>query len=526
MNVIPVPAQVFADPSVTFTLRPDATIRSDSAFLGEYLAEFLRRSTGYALPVVDRLDAAIELALTHAADRPDAGDRPDTSDRPDASDRPPAGDGPTPSPAAIGNTRSDISDISDFPDESYTVEVTAERVTIRGRTEAGLFYGVQTLLQLMPSSVDAHTVQDGPWTVPGGRIADRPRYAYRGAMLDVSRHFFGVEVLKRFVDRLSRYKMNVLHLHLSDDQGWRIAVDAWPRLATVGGASQVGGGPGGHYTKAQYAELVAYAAARHVTLVPEIDMPGHVNAALTAYPELNRDGVAPPPYTGVEVGFSTLRADLDVTYTFVRQVLEEVVALTPGPYVHIGGDEALSTSPEDYRAFMNRVQPLVTAAGKTVVGWHQIGAADREPGRIAQYWGNLPDPDDDMRAALAQGDRILLTPANRVYLDMKYDAGTRIGLDWAGHITVRTAYDWDPATLLPGRPDIIGIEAPLWTETVETEADIDLLTFPRLPAVAEVAWSPQPARDWPAFRARLATHGPRWTHWGVGFHPDPEIPWP
>jgi N-acetyl-beta-hexosaminidase len=174
---------------------------------------------------------------------------------------------------------------------------------------------------------------------------------------------------------------------------------------------------------------------------------------------------------------------------------------------------------------MHRVQPMVSATGKTVVGWHQIGAAQRVPGRIAQYWGHKPEPDDDLRAALAQGDRILLSPADRVYLDMKYAADTPIGLDWAGYITVRTSYDWDPATLLPGTPSIIGVEAPLWTETVASQADIDLLTFPRLPAIAELAWSPQTERSWDTFRARLAAHGPRWTMRGIGFHPDPEIPW-
>jgi N-acetyl-beta-hexosaminidase len=478
-TVVPVPVSVTPAPGVTFTLRPDAVIACRSAFLGGYLAGLLRPPTGFALPVTDRAEHGIELTLA---------DRPGT------------------------------------PAEAYELEVTAELVSIRAGTEAGLLHGVQTLRQLLPSTVDSATVRSGPWTVPGGRIADHPRYAYRGAMLDVSRHYFGVEVLMRLVEQLSRYKMNFLHLHLSDDQGWRIAVDAWPRLASVGGATQVGGGPGGHYTKAQYAELVAYAAARHVTLVPEIDMPGHVNAALTAYPQLNCDGVAPPAYTGVGVGFSTLCVDKDVTYEFARQVIGEVAALTPGPYVHIGGDEAHSTTAEDYRTFMRRVQPFVTAAGKTVVGWHQIGPTHPEPGRIAQYWGRSDAPDDDLRAALANGDRILLSPCDRVYLDMKYAPDTPIGLDWAGHITARTAYDWDPAALAPGAT-VTGIEAPLWTETVSTVADIDLLTFPRLPAIAEVAWSPQPARDWPGLRRRLAAHGPRWTMQGIGFHPDPEIPW-
>ncbi|MER7276088.1 beta-N-acetylhexosaminidase [Dactylosporangium sp. NPDC000244] len=476
ITVVPVPALV--EPSnATFELRADAAIRSDSASAGAYLAEALRPATGFALPVeAAHPRPAIELRL-----------------------------------------------VEHGSDEGYELVVEADGVVVRARREAGLFYGVQTLLQLLPFTVDAATVQDGPWTVPGGRIADEPRFAYRGAMLDVARHFFGVEVVLRFIDELSRYKINVLHLHLSDDQGWRIAIESWPELARVGGATQVGGAGGGWFSQADYARIVAHAAARHVTVVPEIDLPGHTNAALHAYAQLNDDGVAPAAYTGVDVGFSTLAVGREVTYAFVRDVLAEVAALTPGPWLHIGGDEAQSTSAEDYRTFMARVQPMVTALGKTVVAWHQIGPAAREPGRIAQYWGAKPEPDEDLLAALAQGDRILLSPADRVYLDMRYTAETPIGHDWAGYITTRTAYDWDPDTLLPGPCDIAGIEAPLWTESVATAADIDLLTFPRLPAIAEVAWSPQAARDWSGFRARLAAHGPRWTLRGVAFHPDPTV---
>ncbi|WP_433048704.1 beta-N-acetylhexosaminidase [Dactylosporangium sp. CS-033363] len=472
ITVVPVPARV--EPAdVVFALGPDAVIASDSPGVGALLASALRAATGLALPIVEGgSEAAIALRL--------GGD--------------------------FGG---------DFGDEGYELVVGAEGVVVRARTEAGLFYGVQTLLQLLPAA-------NGPWTVPGGRIVDAPRFGYRGAMLDVSRHFFGVEVVERFIEAISRYKMNVLHLHLSDDQGWRIAIEKWPELATVGGASQVGGGAGGCFSQAEYTRIVEFAAARFVTVVPEIDMPGHTNAALHAYPELNADGVAPAAYTGVDVGFSTLAVGKDVTYDFVRDVLTEVAALTPGPYLHIGGDEAQSTTTEDYLAFLDRVQPIVGELGKTVVGWHQIGPARTVPGRVAQYWGHGPAPDEDVLAAVAQGDRMLLSPADRVYLDMKYTRETPIGLDWAGLVTTRTAYEWDPDRLIPGAA-VLGIEAPLWTETVATTADIDLLTFPRLPAVAELAWSPQASREWDGFRTRLAAHGPRWTAQGIGFHPDPEV---
>ena len=182
-------------------------------------------------------------------------------------------------------------------------------VVLTGRTAAGLFHGVQTLRQLLPPRVEASTVQPGPWTIAGVHITDHPRFAWRGAMLDVARHFFDLGEVKRYIDLLAMYKVNVLHLHLADDQGWRIEIDSWPRLTTYGGSTEVGGGPGGYYTKAQYAELVKYAQDRHIMVVPEIDMPGHTNAALASYAELNCDGVAPPLYTGTSVGFSSLCID-------------------------------------------------------------------------------------------------------------------------------------------------------------------------------------------------------------------------
>lgn len=509
-RVVPAPASVRPVDGASYTLPSDATIQVQAGAapvtdIGHYLAAILRRSTGYALPVTvagGPPTGGISLLLTAADGDPGAA-HDGTGDDGDAED----GDG-------------------DPGDEGCRVDVDEAKVVIRARTPAGLFHGVQTLRQLLPATVESPTVRPGPWEIAGCRIVDRPRFPYRGAMLDVVRHFFDVEVVKRYVDRLALYKINYLHLHLTDDQGWRIAIDAWPRLAEHGGSSQVGGGPGGYYTKAEYRDLVSYAASRYITIVPEIDVPGHTNAALAAYPELNCDGVAPASYTGVDVGFSSLCVDKDVTYTFLRNVVEEVSALTPGPYLHLGGDEADSTPPKDYDAFVNRVQRLVTESGKTVIGWHQLGSADHSPGRIAQYWGT-GEADDEVVAAVRKGAKVLMSPADRAYLDMKYDASTRLGLSWAGFIDVRTAYDWDPGTHLPAVPEssVLGVEAPLWTETVVTPDDLDVMTFPRLPAIAELGWSPRASRDWSDFRIRLAAHGPRWTALGIGFHRSVQVPW-
>jgi hexosaminidase len=262
--------------------------------------------------------------------------------------------------------------------------------------------------------------------------------------------------------------------------------------------------------------------------VPEIDLPGHTNAALSSYAELNCNNTAPPLYTGTGVGFSSLCTTKERTYAFVNDVLGELATLSPGPYLHIGGDEADATPAAKYATFINRVQPLVTAQRKTVVGWHQIGAAavQHSADRVVQYWG-LRNSDALVNTAVSRGARVIMSPANRAYLDMKYTRATRLGLSWAGFVEVQAAYGWDPGTHLRGVPAsaVLGVEAPLWTETIVTEDDIEFMAFPRLPAIAELGWSPWSTHNWDAFRIRLGAHGPRWTHLGINFYRSPQVPW-
>ncbi|MDQ8707357.1 beta-N-acetylhexosaminidase [Streptomyces sp. LHD-70] len=415
--------------------------------------------------------------------------------------------------------------------EGYRLQSGPRSVTITAHKAAGLFRGVQTLRQQLPPTVEKRTKQTGPWRVAGGTVEDAPRFEYRGAMLDVSRHFFTVEQVKRYIDQMAMYKINKLHLHLSDDQGWRIAIDSWPNLTKHGGSTQVGGGPGGFYTKEQYKEIVAYASDRFLEVIPEIDMPGHTNAALSSYAELNCDGVAPPLYTGTEVGFSSLCVPKEVTYDFVDDVVREIAALTPGRYLHIGGDEAHSTSHEDYVTFMERVQPVVAKYGKTVVGWHQLTGAKPAEGAVAQYWGydrtGQAERDQVVNAA-KNGTKLVLSPADRAYLDMKYDAQTPLGLAWAGYVEVDRSYDWDPGAYLDGAPEesILGVEAPLWSETISTSEHIEYMAFPRLPGIAELGWSPASSHDWEAYRLRLAQQGPRWDALGMSYYRSPKVPWP
>lgn len=414
-----------------------------------------------------------------------------------------------------GDIQLSLTEEESLGEEGYELSVTTDSIRLQAKCPAGLYYGIQTLRQFLPTSHMA-TV-----SLPGVSIRDTPRFSWRGAMLDVARHFFGVDDVKRYIDLISHYKMNRLHLHLSDDQGWRLEIKSWPRLTEIGGSTQVGAGKGGYYTQEQYKEIVEYARSRYVTIVPEIDTPGHTNAALASYAELNSSEEAAQLYTDTQVGFSTLWINNEITYKFLDDVIGEIAAITPTPYLHIGGDEARSTPEADYKYFIKRVQEIVASHGKTAVGWSEIGEAELLPGTIAQIW--IPAGYENARR---QGAKMILSPANKIYLDMKYDASTPLGLDWAGLIPVKVSYDWEPGTYMDGleESEVLGIEAPLWTETVQTMKDIEYMAFPRLPGIAELAWSPKGQR-WDEYRQRLATHGKLMEAMGIDFFKSPDVDW-
>jgi hexosaminidase len=409
--------------------------------------------------------------------------------------------------------------------EAYELTVAPDRVSIVGSGPAGLFYGFQTLRQLMPVGGEYEALlfqQPQPFAIPAVHVVDAPRFEWRGAMLDVARHFFGVDDIKRYIDLLALLKMNRLHLHLADDQGWRIEIKSRPALTAIGAATEVGGTPGGFFTQAQFADVVSYAAARFVMIVPEIDMPSHTNAAQSAYPELTCNGTAPAPYTGTAVGFSSLCVDREATYKFIDDVVGELAAISPGPYLHVGGDETKTLTPDQYATFVSRVQQIVDAHGKQMIGWDEIAAVPLLPTTIVQHWRPHTDMD-----RLAHARRLILSPADRAYLDMKYDDQTLLGLHWAGLVPLKQAYDWDPVTLVPGAMGgaVLGIEAPLWTETTAHMRDVEFLAFPRLAAVADVAWAPAKAHDWDLFRGRLGAQAPRWAALGLNFYRDPAVEW-
>jgi hexosaminidase len=493
-RVIPKPISANAT-GKTFLITENTTIVADSSSTGisnvaNYLAENVKSITGLSLNVASKADeGSIILTLGGSS--------------------------------ALG-------------DEGYELQIDEKQLKITANKPAGVFYGIQTLRQIIADRDEKASGNE--WEVATGTITDYPEYAWRGSMLDVARHFFPVEDVKRYIDFLSYYKINILHLHLSDDQGWRIEVKSWPNLTAIGGQSQVGGGKGGFYTQEQYKEIVAYAQSRFITIVPEIDLPGHINAALVSYSSELLPGppikletgekprpVAGQPHTGIEVGFSTLTMKKESTFKFVNDVIREIAAITPGPYFHVGGDEAAVTKKPDYIAFVNRFKEIVNANGKIMIGWEEIAQADLDSTAITQFWHSHAYA----KMAAEKGSRIIFSPSTKVYLDMQYDSTSRIGLNWAAYIEVDSSYQWDPAKLVPGieREQIMGVEAPLWTETVVTMDDIEYLVFPRLPGIAEIGWTPSASRNWDDYKVRLANHAKQWKALGIDFYRSPKIEW-
>jgi len=486
-NLIPFPASIKSGQG-TYTLPSNAAIcvqpdREETHLVGGFLADCLRPATGFELPVISAETAStggILLTIDGAG--------------------------------------------ADLGEEGYELVVETDGITLRAPHPAGLFRGVQTLRQLLPPAIEAHTQQSGPWQIDCVTIHDTPRFGWRGVVLDVARHFFSVAEVKRLIDQMAYYKFNILHIHLTDDQGWRLMIQSWPRLAEYGGTTDFTGGRGGFYTQEEYKQIVEYAGAQYITVIPEVDMPAHTNSALASYDVLNVSGVARPLYTRYEGGSSSLAIHKEVTYQFLEDTLRELAALTPGPYIHIGGDEAHSTDEADYKIFIDRVQKIVQGLGKQCIGWEEISRADLLPDTIVQHWWQAPLAQEAAR----RGHKLILSPASKIYLDIKYDASSLLGLDWTKqYIEVRDAYDWDPASILEGvtEASVLGVEAALWTETIVTVDDLDYMLFPRLPACAEIGWTPREKRDWEDYSLRLANHGGRLAAMGIKFHRSPQVDW-
>ncbi|MEU4428365.1 family 20 glycosylhydrolase [Actinoplanes sp. NPDC024001] len=520
LGLLPKPVSVTETGAPPYTLgrdTPIVAVGAPASAPAAYLAGILRPSTGYPLPVVTQSSAAAPIVIEVGAGKGPAGQ------------------------AA----------------EGYRLTVTTTRVQISADTAAGALHGVQTLRQLLPQWVESDTVVGAAWQVPTVTITDYPRFAYRGMMLDVARSFYPMSEIKAYIEAAAQYKINRLHLHLTDDQGWRIAVDNpatnpsainYRLLTEVSGRTamtynaegQLMGtelGVTGFYTKADYAEIVRYAGLHGMTVVPEIDMPGHTNAALHAIAPLNTAGARPQPAAGQPtvpsngtgaVGYSSLDAASPVTYEFVRQVLTQIAAMTPGPYLHIGGDEAHVTSHADYTTMVNSFTATVASLGKTVAGWNEYaGTALPQGNAVVQYWNG--DRTAVANAVTNRAAKVILSPAAHTYVPQKQDSRQPLGGTWAcgGPCGLDRHYNWDPGTFIPNiaAGSVLGVESALWGEFIRRVGQAQYYSFPRLIATAEVGWTPQAQRDYTDFTTRLSVAGGRLTVEGVNFFPTADVAW-
>ena len=413
--------------------------------------------------------------------------------------------------------------------EGYRLAIGPTGIILRHSGPAGRFYGLQTLQQL----VDAAPRRDGRPVLDAVTIADAPRFAWRGVHLDVGRHFQPVAFIKRTIDLMARYKLNTFHWHLTEDQGWRIEIKKYPRLTEVASCRRetilerhfdpyIGDGTRycGFYTQEEIRDVVAYAAARHVTVVPEIEMPGHSVAALAAYPEL---ACTPGPFEVLTIwGVSDdIYCPSEATFTFLQDVLTEVLALFPSRFIHIGGDEApkvrwqaspvaqeiirrerLANEHELQSWFIQRIERWLSAHDRRLIGWDEILEGGLAPGATVMSWRGVSGG----IAAAQQGHDVVMTPTSHLYFDY-YQGDERFEpLAIGGLVTLDRVYGYEPIPdeLTPAQAaHVLGAQGNVWTEYLKTPAAVEYMLFPRALALAEVTWSPRAARSWPSFEARL-----------------------
>lgn len=443
-----------------------------------------------------------------------------------------------------------VSSKQEMPAEGYELEVAPARVILQASSTAGIFYGIQTLFQLFPKEIETTQATTVRWELPVVKIKDYPRFGWRGLMLDVSRHFFPKEDVKTFIDNMARYKFNLLHWHLTDDQGWRIEIRSLPKLTSVG-AWRVGktgsfgrfSAPlpdeprtyGGFYTQDDIREIVKYAKERHIDILPEIDVPGHSMAAIAAYPELS---CTPGSYSvnsgeqfmiwpsgGHFYGLidNSLCPANEKVYEFMDKVFSEVAALFPFEYIHMGGDETarnfweksdaiktlmkkekLKDLDEVQSYFVKRMEKIINAKGKKMIGWDEILQGGLAPNAAVMSWRNMKHGAE----AAAQGHQVVMTPTEFAYLDyMQSDAIMEPPV--YASLRMKKTYQFNP---LPDNTDpalIKGGQGNLWTEQVYNIRQAQYMVWPRGMALAEVLWSPQGKRDWNGFVKRVEAQFPR-----------------
>ncbi len=510
LSLIPKPVSLRVQAG-TFTLKPDTIIITDQWTLpvGKLLAGMLAPATGYALKVRQ-------------------------------------------TKAVLNNSiilRIDAS-LSRLGDEGYRLEVTPLRVTIRAPKAAGAFYATQTLRQLFPPAIYSKMVQKGfTWSTPCVQIEDHPRFIWRGAMMDVSRHFMPKEFVLKFIDLLAMHKLNVFHWHLTDDQGWRIEIKKYPKLTQIGAwrkETRLGhereqrgfdGKPhGGFYTQAEIREVVRYAAQRFVTVVPEIEMPGHAQAAIAAYPKLGNTGEKLEVSTRWGIHQNIFNAN-EKTVRFLQDVLKEVLRLFPSKFIHIGGDEAvkdqwkvsqqaqarikelgLKDEHELQSYFIRRMDEFLTARGRRLIGWDEILEGGLAPGATVMSWRGTQG---GITAAQA-GHDVVMAPTTHTYLDY-YQANPEVEpLAIGGFLPLEKVYEFEPIPVELSSEEarrVLGAQCQLWTEYIPTPSHLEYMAFPRLLALAEVTWTPKEQKNYADFLNRLEAQQQRLRALEVNFRP-------
>jgi hexosaminidase len=437
--------------------------------------------------------------------------------------------------------------------EGYRLSVTPAAVRLSAATPRGLFQGVQTLRQLLP------VPPAGGRSIPAVEIEDAPRFAYRGMHLDVGRHFFPVSFIKKYIDLLATYKFNTFHWHLTEDQGWRIEIKRYPRLTEVGAfrkETRVGHARrdperydatpyGGFYTQDEVRDIVAHAESRYVTIIPEIELPGHSKAALAAYPEL---ACTPGPFEVATTWgiFEDIYCPKEESFEFLQNVLLEVTQLFPGEYIHIGGDEApkkrwrespvaqevirregLKDEHELQSWFIKRIERYLNAHDRKLIGWDEIIEGGLSPTATVMYWRDRKNAgvgvhadQDPAKLAASQGNNLVMTPNQTLYFD-HYQADPRgEPLAIGGLTTLEDVYAYEPvpADFTPEEArHVLGAQGNVWTEYMKTPEHVEYMVFPRLLALSEVVWSPKEARHWDSFARRLRTHLRRLDAMGVRY---------
>ena len=443
-----------------------------------------------------------------------------------------------------------LSQDAPHPVEGYRLTVTSDAVTVEAKTPAGLFYGLQTLTQLLFGD---HT---SGWSVPVVQIVDAPRFAYRGMHLDVGRHFFPVAFVKKYIDLLAMYKMNKFHWHLTEDQGWRIEIKKYPKLTEIGAYRQetvmgknferfdrpyIGDGKphGGFYTQEEVREVVAYARARYIDVIPEIEMPGHATAALAAYPEFAcTDGPFDVPTTwGI---FEDVFCPKEETFQFLEDVLTEVIALFPSQYIHIGGDEVpkvrwqesevaqevisregLADEDELQSYFIKRIESFLQAQGRRLIGWDEILEGGLAPDATVMSWRGMEGGIEAAR----QGHDVIMTPTSHCYFDYYQADPEQEPLAIRGLTPLEKVYSFEPVPEMLSAEDaehILGAQGNVWTEYMATTDYVEYMVFPRMLALSEVVWSPPDLRNWEGFVQRLPDHLRHLDALGVNYR-QPEV---